>query len=166
MVAVEITSQKQFMNQLLATEAFDIFLLEEATIKTAATYTVDGFLNKDFFTSEDDKNLPLNQEFIPWSEMKGLCFQLIKGKRTPLLFKLVLHLKPEQTEKLLQKAGTSMDAACLKALVLTVKYDGAKTILTTAASYHTFVMDKSGEQLWDKALMQYLNKLDISFERL
>ncbi len=166
MVAVEITSQKQFMNQLLATEAFDIFLLEEATIKTAATYTVDGFLNKEFFTSEDDKNLLPNQEFIPWSEIKGLCFQLIKGKRTPLLFKLVLHLKPEQTEKLLQKSGSSMDAASLKALVLTVKYDGSKTILTTAASYHTFVMDKSAEQLWDKALMQYLDKLKVTFEKL
>ncbi len=166
MVALEITSLKNFMNKLLATEAFDIFLLEEATIKTAVTYTIDGYVNKEFFSGDDNETPRASQEFTPWSEMKGLCFQLIKGKRTPLLFKLVLHLKHEQTESLLQKAGTSMSGTQLKALVLTIKYDGNKAILTTAASYHTFVLEKEAEQIWDKALMQFLGNLEIPFETL
>ena len=154
------------MNKLLTTEAFDIFLLEEANIKTAATYTIDGYVNQDFFSGDDTENPLTNHDFMPWSEAKSLCFQLIKGKRTPLLFKLVMHLKPEQTESLLQKSGSSMSDTRLKALVLTIKYDGTKAILTTAASYHTFVMDKEAEQIWDKALMQYLGKLEIPFEEL
>lgn len=166
MLALEITSQKIFMNQLLTGDTFDIFLLEEATVKTAASYTIDGYVNREFFSSEELANGDVPYEFLPWAEAKGLCFQLIKGKRTPLLLKLVLHLKPEQMEKLLAPIRDSFDCSQLKSLVLTIKYDGSRTILTTAASYHSFVMSKEPDLLWDKALKQYLSQREISYQEL
>ena len=82
------------MNHLLVADTFDPFLLEEATISTALTVTIDGHINKDFYPADER-----GEDCIPWelqsfSKIKGLCFDLIKGKHTPLYFKFVLHMHP------------------------------------------------------------------------
>ena len=52
------------MNHLLVADTFDPFLLEEATISTALTVTIDGHINKDFYPADERKRqilrLPLN----------------------------------------------------------------------------------------------------------
>ena len=55
MIAIEITDLKIFMNTLLLKETFDTFYLEEATLKTAQTFVIDGHLNKEFYTKDPDK---------------------------------------------------------------------------------------------------------------
>lgn len=167
MLALHITSMKQFMNQLLVSDTFDIFLLEEAVITTANTYTIDGYLNKEFYSSEElaSGQIP-DYEYSPWSTLKGLCFQLIKGRHTPLSFRFIFHLKPEQTRKLLEKAQCSVDPALVKAMVLTIRYDGTKAVLTTGCAYQTFVMSKEPEQIWDKALTRFLTGKNIPYEEL
>ncbi len=164
MLALEITAMKSFMNQLLAGDTFDIFLLEEATVSTANTYTIDGRINVDFFPIEERSKENIPYEFQPWSEIKGLCFNLIKGKHTPLYFKFVLHLKPEKLTALLNSNLPHFDASLLKAFVLIIKYDGSKAILTTCSAYHTFVLDKEPEVIWDKTLSQYLSQKGILYE--
>lgn len=166
MQALQITSMKQFMNQLLVSEDFHIFLLEEAVISTANTYTIDGHINRDFYPAEEQNEETIPYEFQPWSELKGLCFNLIKGKRTPLYFKFVFHLKPELIQNLLTKQGVEADLSTIKAFVLTIKYDGSRAILTTGTSYHTFVLNKEPEAVWDKALQQYLAQKGCAFEVL
>ena len=166
MLALQITSLKNFMNQLLAGDTFDSFLLEEATISTANTYTIDGHINVDFFPMEERDTDSLPYEFQPWSEMKGLCFNLIKGKRTPLFFKFVFHLKPEKAGALLKEQNCSVDLSAVRALVLNIRFDGTKAVLTTGTAYHTFIMSKDADIIWDKALMKYLSGKDIAFEEL
>lgn len=166
MLALQITSMKPFMNQLLAGDTFDIFLLEEAVISTANTYTIDGHINVDFYPMEERGSDCIPYEFQRWSEMKGLCFNLIKGKNTPLYFKFVLHLMPEKVAALLEKENCSVDASQVRGLILTIKYDGSKAVLTTGTSYHTFVMSKDPDQIWDKALVRYLSNKEIQFEQL
>ncbi|MBE5874073.1 MAG: hypothetical protein E7287_06640 [Lachnospiraceae bacterium] len=166
MIAIQITGTKNFMNQLLAGDTFDIFLLEEAVISTANTYTIDGHINKDFYPSEEQTAENIPYDFQPWSEIKGMCFDLIKGKHTPLYFKFVFHLKPEHCNALLSKEGSSFDITQLKALVLTVKYDGNKAVLTTGSAYHSFIMSKEPENIWDKAFSRYLSTKEITFEHL
>lgn len=41
------------MNHLLVADTFDPFLLEEATISTALTVTIDGHINKDFYPADE-----------------------------------------------------------------------------------------------------------------
>ena len=164
MIALQITSMKQFMNQLLVTDAFDPFLLEEATIGTACTFSIDGHINPDFYG--DDVSAETLPEFRPWSELKGLCFDLIKGKRTPLFFRFVLHLMPEKAATLLEKEGCDVDPAQVKALVLTIRYDGSKAVLTTGTAFHTFLMSKTPDAIWDRAMRQYLDKKGIPYEEL
>ena len=167
MLALHITSMKQFMNQLLVSDTFDIFLLEEAVITAANTYTLDGYVNREFYSPEDFSSGQIpDYEYSPWSTMKGLCFQLINGKRTPLSFRFIFHLKPVQALKLLEKANCSVDPSSIKALVLTIRYDGTKAVLTTGCAYHTFVMSKEAEQIWDKALTRYLSGKNIPYEVL
>ena len=167
MLALQITSLKLLMNQLLAGDTFDVFLLEEAVISTSNTYTIDGHINKDFYPLEERGSDCLPYELQPWSELKGLCFQLIKGKRTPLFFKFVFHLKPEKAGDLLNKQGVDPAVSgALKSMVLTIRYDGTKAILTTGTSYHTFVMNKEADVIWDKSLTKYLSGKGILFEEL
>ena len=164
MLALQITSLKSLMNQLLAGDTFDIFLLEEAVISTANTYTIDGHINTDFFPPEERGVDCLPYDFQPWSEIKGLCFNLIKGKHTPIFFKFVFHLKPEKTTALLAQQNSPEDA--LKAMVLNIRYDGSKAILTTGTSYRTFVMNKDADIIWDKAIQKYLTGKGIAYEEL
>ncbi len=162
MIALQITSMKQFMNQLLAADTFDAFLLEEAVISTACTFTIDGHINQEFFSNDDRDAAKPPYDFRPWSEVKGLCFDLIKGKRTPLFFRFVLHLMPEKASALLTKEGSDVDPSLVKALVLNIRYDGTKAVLTTGTACHTFLPSKEPDVIWDKALMKYLEGKGIS----
>ncbi len=166
MIALQITSMKQFMNELLTGDAFDIFLLEEATISTAITLSIDGHVNVDFYPIAERTPELLPYEYQPWSEMKGLCFDLIKGKRTPLNLKFVMQLKPDKVKAMLEKEKLASKASSLKSLVLTIKYDGGKAILTTGSSYQTFVMDKTADVVWDRQISKYLAMKGIQFEIL
>mgnify|MGYP001522881522 CR=1 FL=1 len=61
MIALQITSMKNFMNHLLVADTFDPFLLEEATVSTALTVTIDGHINKDFYPADER-----GEDCIPW----------------------------------------------------------------------------------------------------
>ena len=145
MIALQITSMKNFMNHLLVADTFDPFLLEEATVSTALTVTIDGHINKDFYPADERGEDCIPWDLQSWSKIKGLCFDLIKGKHTPLYFKFVLHMQPDK---------------------LNIRYDGEKTVLTTGCAYQTFTMDKSADTAWDKALKKYLDLKGISYEEL
>ncbi len=167
MLALHITNMKLFMNQLLASDIFDIFLLEQASITTANTVTIDGHFNREFYPPEEvPSEQPPEYEYSPWSTLKGLCFQLIKGKHTPLSFKFVFHLKPDIARRLLAREGLSTEDCKLRALVLTIRYDGNRTLLTTGCAYDTFVMSKVPDQIWDNTLSRYLADKEIPCEIL
>ena len=165
MLALQISSMKNFMSHFLAADTFDLFLLEEAIIRTAGTYTIEGRVNREFFTREEQENGFCPYEFQPWSEIRGLCFQLMKGRRTPLFFKFVLQLKPEEAPSML-KPGADTDLSFIKCLTLNIRYDGSKAVLTTGTSLSPFVLSKEADVLWDRALAAFLDSHGILFEAL
>lgn len=168
MIALQIKSLKTFMNTFLASDAFDIFLLEAAVICTANTYTIDGRQNKEFYSEDEWNDTQLRPyDYTCWKELRGLCFELIKGNHTPSALKFVLMLRPEYTKGILQTEDTLTPLANqVKALVLTIKFDGTKILITTGISYHTFVADKEPEHLWDAAFKRFLSKKNLDFEVL
>ena len=166
MTAFQIGSMKQFMNRLLASDSFDVFLLEEAVIGMANTFTINGHVNRDFFQSADDEMPEGLLEFRPWGEIKGLCFDLIKGKRTPLFFRFTLQLMPYKAAALLRSQNCDVDPSFVKALALNIRYDGTKAVLTTATAYHTFLPSKEPDIIWDKALAAFLDREGIIYEIL
>lgn len=164
MLALEISSTKSFMSSLLTGEAFDIFLLEGATIRTAVTYSIDGRIHPEFYPPGERGQEYLPYAFRPWSEMKSLCYDLIKGKYTPLFFKFIFQLKPEYLPEIL--ADGPVDPARVKALALCIRFDQNKVVLTTGISFHTFEMDRETERLWDRAVCSYLDAKKIGYEKL
>lgn len=167
MLALQVVSMKRFMSRLLAADTFDIFLLQEATVSTSVVTTIDGRLNKEFYSEEEIKEGQVPPyDFMPWNNLKGLCFDLIKGKRTPLSFKFVFQLKPDLAEKLLKQEACSADISQIVALVLTVRYDGTKALLTTGTATRAFLMSKEPDQIWDRALSRYLDQQEIPVENL
>lgn len=167
MIAIEITDLKLFMNHLLLKGTFDSFLLEEGTLKTAQTFFIDGHLNLDFYTKEELENSPLaKQEFSSYASLRPLILSLVKGNHTPLYFKFVLHAGEAYMGKLLQKHQLTPEALQLKALILTIRYDGTNLVCTTGTAYHTFVMDKTADIIWDQALKASFQSMGISFEEL
>ncbi len=166
MTALQITAMKDFMNRLLISDSFDIFLLEEAVIGTANTFTIDGRINKEFYAGTDGGDAPAQDEFRPWSEMRRLCFDLIKGKRAPLFFRITLQLKPEIAAELLCRENCGGDREQVKALALNIRYDGTKAVLTTATACHTFLLSKEPDAIWDRELARILDRAGIAYEIL
>lgn len=176
MIALQITSLKQFMHHLLTADTFDGFLLEEAAITTANTFTIDGRIHPEFFTANGETDPALcgmpvaadgtPYEFRPWKDCKGICFQLIKGKHTPLFFRFVLHLMPEKANALLSRNCQEVQPSLVKALALNIRYDGTHALLTTGTSYHTFLLSKEPDSVWDKALCQFLDSHGIAYDLL
>ena len=167
MIALKITNVKQFMGKLLASEAFDSFLIEEASISTYNTFIIDGHQNRDFYTSEewDDKEIR-PYDFTTWKQIRPICYSLIKGTKTPSAFKFILHLIPDYLASILKEQDTTVTPQQIKALVLTVKYDGTTLTLVTGTAFHTFIMDKSVDVLWDNAVKGFLDKREINYEEL
>lgn len=105
-------------------------------------------------------------EFRPWGEMRKLCFDLIKGRRPPLFLRFVLHLMPQKASALLEKEGCGIDPSLVKALVLNLRYDGSKAVLTTGISYQTFVPTREPDAVWDKALIRFLDAAALEYQVL
>lgn len=167
MIALQISSLKQFMNAFLASDTFDIFLLEQASVSTYNTFDIDGRQNKSFYSSEEWEDANIRPyEFSRWKDMRGLCFDLIKGKHTPTSFKFVLQLCPEYIEGILKNEDTLLKSDDIKALIITLKYDGNRLLLVTGTALRTFIPDKSLDQYWDNAIRRFLSKKELSYEEL
>lgn len=167
MIALKITSIKHFMNKFLAGEDFDSFLLEEASISTYNTFVIDGHQNRAFYSTEEWEDRELRPyDFSMWRTVRPICFDLIKGRHTPVSFHFVLHLIPDYTAAVLQKEACPVTPDQVKALVLNIKYDGTGLTLVTGTAFHTFLMDKTPDILWDKTVRQFLDKKGIAYEEL
>ena len=108
MIALKITDIGTFINKLLKEGMCDHFLLQEAVITQAATFTIDGSLQADYFDSEETENLQLQDlSYVPFSLMRPHCLKLMQGKKKPLYFKFVFLLSPANQLNTVERAGTS-----------------------------------------------------------
>ena len=73
---------------------------------------------------------------------------------------------PEKAAALLEKEGCSVAPSDIKALAINIRYDGSKAMLTTGTAYHTFLLSKEPDAIWDKAFKKYLDGKGISYEEL
>ena len=162
MIALQITELKAFMGKLLGTSIFDDFLLQEATLQMGVSYVIDGHINKAFYQNEED-TLTDRPPFIPYGEVRSTLFDLIKGKRTPLGFQVVLQLSPKRCAILFPEG---LDAHLIKGLIMYIRFDGSKAVITSGISYSSFSLDKAPELIWDEALMTFLKHAGIAFDQI
>ena len=100
MNSISIKDVKVFMSHLLVKNSFDNFLIEEATITTFNTFTIDGHIVKDFYSPEEYDALD-SKELSYWRTIKPICYDLIKGNKTPLRFKFILKADDTLVSKII-----------------------------------------------------------------
>ncbi|MFA9378086.1 MAG: DUF5721 family protein [Lachnotalea sp.] len=167
MISLQIIDVKIFMSKLLISDTFNKFLVSEATITTSNTFTIDGHINKDFYSSEElEENNLIDQTISTWETLKPFCFELIKGKRTPLSFKIVFLLSPVNVTKLLEQSGTSLTPNDINGLFLNIKYANNSLNCITGTSLKLFTLDKSFENKWDHMMKKFFAAHEIPFEEM
>ena len=109
MIALKITEIGTFINKLLKDGMCDHFLLQEAVITQAATYTIDGSFHPDYYEPEELDTLHLQDlSYLPFSLLRPSCLKIMQGKKKPLFFKFVFLLSPENQEKTITRSGTDL----------------------------------------------------------
>ena len=167
MTALSILDVKEFMNIFLRTDTFDSFLLSEGSITTCMTYLLDGHARADFFSPEDDPyELVAQEEYIPFSLVRPVCFQIIRGKRTPSSFKFVFQLSSENQARTISSIGGSFSSEDIQGMYLNLIYQNQQLTCTTGVSCRVFFMDKSLEHAWDEMVKRFLKNHKIPFESL
>ncbi len=160
MIALSLTEVKECMSKLLLSETFDPFLFVEGEIMTYATFSIDGYLNKEFY---EEGSAP-EREYALWKDVREYCFSLIKGKRTPLSFKIVLGLSDANITKLIAQQGLDFEPEDVRGLYINLKYDGQKLQCVTGTAMNLFTLDKSLEQAWDVMVQKFFAQKEIAYE--
>lgn len=148
---------KAFTTHLFLQPTFDDFLLREAVFKTAATITIDGAANADYF--DTGESVP---EHVTWGSVRPLSFQVIKGNRLPVSFQIILYPDETTTAKLLGPDAAELTARLkVTRFYLNLSYKNRLLTCTTGVSYAEFTVDKSAGEAWDRAVAAFLKQLQI-----
>lgn len=159
MINIHIEDKKTFTKKLFIGNDFDELLLVEACIITDNTYNIDGRIQKKFYTKEEYEILE-EKEFSKWAKIKKLCFEMIKGTKLPLKFKIVLKLPKRYVESILGRVETSFMSEDILGLAINIKYENDSMDIVTATSLKLFSMDKTVEDEFDKYVSKELLALD------
>lgn len=160
MTSLQIKELKHFMNAVLLSEQFDMFQVAEATITTFNTFHIDGHIVKEFYSPEEEITSTLSL----WKDIRPICFQLIKGKRTPVSFRIILQASPALIEEIAASEECEVAANLIQSLTLNIRYEAGKATCVTGTSFTTFLMDKTTDAVWDKYIRMFFEKAGIAFD--
>ena len=167
MKAFKITETGTFMTKLLSGRTFDTFLLEEASLNMQVGWVLDGKINRSFFTEvewADESNHPY--PLIAWGDVRGNMRELIRGKKAPASLSIVLHLRPDRMEQMLDAEGYPGLKDSIGAMVLNIRYDGSEVTLVTGIALSSFTLDRNADRIWDESMGRFLSSCDIKYETL
>ena len=167
MIALKITDLKDFTNKLFLGETFDAFWLNQAEIITSNIFTIDGRLQTEFFDNDEQEFLTSSHRiFSLWKEVKPFCYSVIRGKRAPLSFKIVLQFSPNKAAALLQNASLSIAPELVTGLYLNLQYKNKTLLCTTGTSLKTFIPGKDLDHLWEQYMMEFFRRNSFSVEEV
>lgn len=155
MECIEIAEVKKFMSNLLTKDTFDSFLLSEAEITTFNIFKIDGHIQKKFYSSEEYEEIGC-PSMSDWRRVRPLVFEIIKGNKTPIRFKIVLKLGEKETKELLDRQELGFSLEDVGGLYLNILYENDKLNCVTGTSMNVFTMDKSLERAWDEQENRFL----------
>ena len=75
----------------------------------------------------------------------------------------VMQLSSEKSAVLFPEG---LNAHLIKGLLMNIRYDGTKVLITSGISYYSFSLDKAPELIWDEAMMHFLRSAGIAFEQV
>ena len=139
MIALSLPDTRTITAHLFLKETFDRFCLIEGEITTFNTFHIDGHIHRDFFdtdeTAEDTGSEP--PAYSRWSSLREHCLNLIRGKRTPLGFRFVFSLSPENIARVTGQSGSAVRPENVQGLYLNFHFDGTSLTCVTGTSFRT-----------------------------
>lgn len=166
MLALKVLDVKKCMNDLLASEAFDRFLLSDATITTRMTYALDGHLTKGYLSEEELLEEGLSGErCVPYGYVRKLCFDMIKGKRKPAAFHFTFLCPRALLEEIIARQGLAIRSAEVANLTLNLRYVGEELFVTAGCTMQGFSLDRSMEEAWKAWVLSFFTRLSIAVEK-
>lgn len=149
MQSIEILDIKEFMQLLLQSNTFDSYEFVSGEIRTDILYTLDGHVNKDFFTEEELCAMSLAEHsYLPWNYARSKIFLLIKGKKTPLSMKIVLRLPDTWIQQEISRHTSSLQAKDIDGIYVNIVFQGKKLNVICGISYKIFTLDKNFEDIF------------------
>ena len=160
MIALKVEDVKTFTSKLFLKEDFDSFLVKEVNIVTYNNFSIDGHIRQGYYTDEE---LEANQieSFSSWKVLRPVCFSLIKGKKLPGSFHIVLLLPPSDTEKFAFASGSGISSEQIQGLYLNIRYEDGALYCITGTSLNFFTLDKTLENEWDNAVKDFMRSHEI-----
>lgn len=147
-----IDEKTEYLKELFEKEKYDSFYLYEVRVKTKLDYYVNGRLNREYFDTEEQADLP---EYVEWKDIKQIVYSYIKGKRLPIGFKIILMFNRENISRLLEMNNLPVKTEDVRALFMNVVYEHEALSVTTGTSLKIFTMDKTLEHVWDDTVKKY-----------
>ncbi len=166
MRSFKIEEVREFMMHLLRQDTFDTFLMTEAVITTFATFSIDGAYHKEFFDTtenETEDEAGADLPYATWQMIRPHMDSLIRGKHSPLGFRIVLRLQGYNVEKLIAQAGIDLRPEDVAGLYLNIRYDNSGVTCITGTSLKTFTLDKTLEHTWDDMVGKLFQSKKIPF---
>ena len=161
MIGFQIEDMGAFTRKLFLEKDFDDFLLKEATIVTFNRFTIDGRLHRGFYSAQEQEQMEMNPYSL-WSQVRPICFSLIKGKRLPESFQITLEAPPKRLDAFLAECRLQTDAGQIKGLYLNIRYENGRLQCITGTSLAVFTLDKSVEREWDEYVGRMLKNMGIA----
>lgn len=165
MQSIHILDIKPFMQLLFQTEQLNEYEFVSADIRTDMTYSLDGHINRSFFSEEELIQHSLTQRsYLTWSIAREKVFTLIKGKRTPSLLKIVLRASVPETENLISSTNSSLNSNDIDGIFLNINFQENKLNVICGISYKIFTMDKELESEFSTKIITLLKSNSITCE--
>ncbi len=165
MISVNIQDTKNFMSHLLAKDTFDRFYLSEAFLATANSYTIDGRINRAFYSPDETEALE-GQKYSLWQAIRPTCYSLIRGSRVPSALKFIFVMPDADVARLLESNDLPFSADDIDGLFVNIRYSDGCVNLTTGTSMRLFTLDKSLEHCFDREISSFLTQAGIDFEEI
>lgn len=150
------------MTELLLRETFDHFLFIEGEITTFNKFSIDGYIQKEFYGT-DEAGIASEETHSTWDKLRDFCFSIIKGKRTPLNFRFIFSLSKDEISSLITGQQLDFQPETVQGLYLNFRYDGSVLTCTTGTSLNTFTLDKSLEHAFDKWAGEFFSAHGINW---
>lgn len=163
MISVKIEDIKSFTSKLFVGEVFDRFLVKEVSVSTYNTFTIDGTIKHGYYSKEEMEEQSIGT-YSTWAALKPFCFSMIKGKRLPVSFRIILLMPEDETEQFLSSINLGFPKEQVKGLYVNIRYEEEKLTCITGTSVSMFTMDKTLDGEWDNGFKDFLKKNQIPFE--
>ena len=162
MISLKIVDVKKFTKNLLIDSVFDNFCTSSVIIDTFNKFSIDGRINLEWYTKDEREEIA--EDYTKWYDMKKYAYDIIKGNRVPISFKIVLLLSKENTANMLSKYSYQISDKDVDGFFLNILYDNNEVRIVTGMAYKTFIMDKTIEKEWDNSIKIFLNKNEIEYD--